>query len=240
MNPTQTHKHESKPRRRVAAASVLAALVGAMLCACAEEGYDGEVEMQLWDIVTYEGTNSDGGSRFSFRQIDDSPLVTLTSTASISGVEEGQRLSLRYIPESGEAYTSGPVTLLSAAKITQGAVSTDWKEDYEAWNRDKVYVNSMWRSGQWLNLNIRLTYDKEPRTFLLAERPGGETQTASDGTADIWLVHIMASETERHDRAYLSSFDIGAIWNRPGLREMRVHVANSNLDKDIFTFVKNN
>ncbi len=36
--------------------------------------------MQLWDLVTYEGCTDGGdGSRFTFRQVDDSPLITLIS-----------------------------------------------------------------------------------------------------------------------------------------------------------------
>ena len=207
------------------------------LPSCSDDsGVDGPVEMQFWDIVTYEGSPSGGGSTFPFQQVDDSPLITLTSTSSLKDVKEGERMAVRYIPESGQAYTSGAIRLLSASKITQSPVEIEWKEEYDEWKRDKVYVYSVWRSGNYINFHVRLTYDTEPRLFRLVADPS----TIESDIPDIYLVHIMAKETDYHDRAYLASFDIGELWTRQNLRGVRIHVANSNLDKDIFTFTKNN
>ncbi len=59
----------------------LALIMLALTCSCSDEtGFKGPVEMQLWDLVTYEGCTDGGdGSRFTFRQVDDSPLITLIS-----------------------------------------------------------------------------------------------------------------------------------------------------------------
>ena len=86
--------------------------------------------MQLWDLVTYEGCTDGGdGSRFTFRQVDDSPLITLISPTLLPAeTTAGTRMIIRYIPESGEAYTSSNITLLSAARINQSPVATEWKE----------------------------------------------------------------------------------------------------------------
>lgn len=85
---------------------VPAFLISSALTSCNnDDGIDGPVEMQLWDIVTYEGKENDGqGSVFTLRQVDDSPLVTLTSNLGLQDLEAPTRLMIRYIPEGGQAY----------------------------------------------------------------------------------------------------------------------------------------
>lgn len=233
MASNHTSTHARFARRLPQLIAICAAAI--LPAACSDNnGFDGPVEMQYWDIATYEGPSSQGGSVFTFRQVNDSPVITLTSSSALPKAEAGQRMAVRYIPESGKPYTSGPVRLLSASKVTQSDIATEWKDEYNDWARDKVYVYSIWRSGNYINVNVRLTYDTEPRTFCLAAAPG----TLTSACPDVYLVHIMARETESHDRAYLASFDIGALWDRPSVSGLRIHVANSNLDKDIFTFKK--
>lgn len=198
-----------------------------------DDGVDGPVAIRLWDIVTYEGSDSQG-SVFTFRQVDDSPLITLTAPVKFESLEPGTRLAISYIPESGKAYTSGPVKLVSASKITQSKLETEWNDDYALWDKDPVYVYSMWRSGSYINLDSKLTYTSEPRIFRLVVDPA----TSDSESPKLYLVHILPDDTDNHDRAYIASFDISDLWVRPNVREVRVHVANSNLNKDIFTFKK--
>lgn len=213
-------------------------LIPAFFTSCTDEsGVDGPVEIQLWDIATYLGySNETGQSSFSFRQVDDSPEVNLTSTVMLpEEIIAGTRMVLRYIPESGKAYTSGPIRLLGASRINQEPVETEWKDEFNDWNRDKVFLYSTWRSGNYLNFHVRLTYDTEPRIFTLAADPA----TISSEWPDVYLVHVMATPTDYHDRAYFASFDISEIWANPTVKGIRLHVANTNLDKHEFTFVKN-
>lgn len=214
-------------------------LFSLILLSCSDDsGIDGPVDMQLWDIVTYTGRQSDnGGSVFTFRQVDDSPEIVLTSDKVLpDDVEAGTRLMIRYIPESGESYKSGPVRLLGASKINQGSAETEWKDEYGDWNRDKVFLYSLWRTGTYLNFHLRLTYSAEPRIFTLVLDPA----TKDSDVPEFYLVHIMAKETDSHDRAYFASFDIGRIWSDPAVRGVKIHVANTNLDKQCFEFFKAN
>lgn len=217
---------------------LLAILASFVLTSCNDDdGIDGPVEMELWDIVTYEGKGSDGkGSVFTLQQVDDSPLVTLTSTSGLQDIEAPTRLMIRYIPEGGEAYVSDRIQLLGASKINTGKAATEWKDDYDNWNRDKVFLYSAWRTGTYINFHLRLTYSKDPRIFNLVLDP----DTRQSETPEFYLVHIMAEETDYHDRAYFASFDIGEIWNDPKTNGVKIHIADTNLNKDIFTFYKNN
>ena len=213
-------------------------IIATLLTACsAEGGVDGPVDAQLWDIVTYEGhLTGNSGSVFTFRQVNDSPLITLTSNKTLEDTEAGTRMMIRYIPENGKAYTDDRINLLSAARINNGSAETEWKKEYDNWNRDKVFIYSSWRSGTYINFHLRLTYSTDPRVFTLVLDPS----TRDSEMPEFYLVHIMAEPTDYHDRAYFASYNIAEIWDSPSVKGVRIHVADTNLNKDIFTFHKNN
>lgn len=203
---------------------------------CRDEGEDGPVEMMCTDIVTFAGDDGRGHATFTFQKADDSPEITLTSSNTISteNIDEGTRLLLNYIPAGNKAYKSGPVTVLSGQSIAQSSVALEWLKEYDDWDKWPVYVYSAWRSGQYLNMHVRLTYSLQPRLFHLAVDPA----TLGNERPDVYLIHVMADDADSHDRAYYASFDLTPVWSLPGVSGINLHVANSNLDKHIFTFDK--
>lgn len=211
------------------------AVVTICLYSCSDDtGVDGGVIPEIWDIATYAGPLPSGGSSFSMRQVNDSPLITLTYSGVLEDIAPGTRMAIHFIAINGKAYESGPIKLLQASKITQGEVETQWSEDYDDWQRDKVFLYSIWRTGSYINFNVKLTYTTEPRIFKLVADPA----TLDSDSPVLYLVHILPREIDNHDRTYLASFDISPIWNRDDLKSISVRVANSNLNKDIFTFTK--
>lgn len=214
---------------------VVAAALSFTLGSCGEDGVDGPVEMTCTDIVTYAGENA-GRATFTFRKADDSPLITLTAQGALGNddIDPGTRLLISYIPQDNKAYESGPVTLLGGRTIPQSSVAMEWHDDYNDWGKNPVYVYSVWRSGIYLNFHVRLTYSPEPRIFCLAADPA----TVNSAWPDVYMVHVMAGDADNHDRAYYASFDISKLWAEPEVEGIRLHVANSNLDKQIFTFAK--
>lgn len=207
----------------------------ALLAACdAEQGVDGSVSMTLTDIVTFEG-NSGSQATYTYRVADDSPLITLTASAPLTtaGISKGDRVVLNYVPQSGAPRTSGPIRVLSAWRITQGSVK-EWHADFDPWNQDSVYIYSAWRSGTYINLHVRLTYSAEPRIYALALVPG----TGSTAWPELRLVHRLATAADSFQRDYFSSFSIAALWDRPGVKGVKLHVADSNLRRSVFTFPK--
>lgn len=211
------------------------AVVLLSLCSCGEDGVDGPVKMTCTDLVTFSG-NVGERATFTFQKMDDSPEITLTaqSTLASDDIEVGTRLLISYIPEGNQAYISGPVTLLGGRVVTQSAITAEWRDEYDAWDKDKVYVYSAWRTGPYLNVHVRLTYSAEPRIFCLAADPA----TLNSAWPEVYLVHVIDGDVDNHDRAYYASFDISEVWSRPSTEGIRLHVANSNLDKQIFTFAK--
>lgn len=209
-----------------------------VLSSClSDKGHDGPVDMTYTDIATFEG-NINGKAQFTIRQVDDLPEATLIAQTALQFSSDddptGKRMFIRYIPESNKPYTSGLVTLLSASTVNQSSTKIESIAEYPDWNRDKVYLYSVWRTGEYLNFNVSITYDSEPRVFCIV----ADESTVTTSYPDLYLVHIMKEVTDYHDRRYYASFDISEIWSRNDVLGVRLHVANSNLDKDIFTFEK--
>ncbi len=222
--------------------TILPLLLLIFTTACvSDRGHDGPVDMIYWDIATFEG-NVSGNAQFTLRQVNDLPEATLVADRAIPIPAEGEgndptgkRMFISYIPESNEAYTSGPVKLRSAALINQSPLRIENISEYPEWARDRVYLYSAWRTGTYINFHVSLTYDREPRTFCIV----ADESTLSEAYPDLYLVHIMAEPTDYHERRYYASFDIAEIWKRPEVLGVNLHVSNSNLDKQIFTFSKN-
>ncbi|NBJ08550.1 hypothetical protein D1647_20555 [Alistipes sp. Z76] len=210
-------------------------LLASTLSSCREEGVDHEVDMTCTDIVTFAG-NIDGRATFTFNKVDDSPEITLRAQGMLNtgSIDEGSRMLIYYIPENNEAYNSGNIYLRGGTPITCSDINMTWRPEFDMWHNHKVYLYSTWRSGKYINVHVRLTYSTEPRIFCLAVDPG----TIDQKMPDVYLVHIISKDVDYHDRAYYASFDISQLWSLPNVEGIRLHVANSNLDKQIFTFAK--
>lgn len=212
--------------------TLLLMLVMLSAAACSRPGIDGEVAMDFVEIVTYQGY-SNGNSVFTFRKVDDSPLITLTSPVKLGDdMAVGTRLLIGYTNATNEAYASGPVELYAAHRITQGVAATEWEKIYDFWDIDPLWLSSMWRSGEYINMRVRLTYTSEPRLFGLVLEP----TTASTRWPTFYVAHIMAEATDYHDREYYASFDISDFLGKPGVKGVRVIVNDTNIGQQIFTF----
>lgn len=211
---------------------VLAALA---LSSCGEEGVDGPVAMVMTDIVTFEG-NIGERSSFRYQVADDSPEIVLTGDTPVTQeeIKRTDRVLLSYIPASGVPRESGTVRVLGVARINQSTVLTKWKSDFEPWDRDSVYIYSVWRTGRTLNFHLRLPYSAEPRIYALAVAPSGGTRE----WPEVRLVHQLAKPTVSFEREYYASFSIAPVWDSEEVKGVTLRVANSNLDKQIFTFAK--
>ena len=221
---------------RSALIAVTIALI-ASLASCRPEGTEDEVLMTFTDIATFEGNNAPGKcARFAIRKEGDSPIATLSASFPLpDSFIPGRRYLIRYTHPLNAPYSSGQIELLGASAVTQGKVEA-WKEEYAGWQHDPVWVTSVWRTGSWINLNMRLPYSEAPRVFTLAAAPEGVTP---DGVVELRLVHILPAGTpESFMRTYYASFDISETWADPTVKAINLTITNSNLPTSQFQFVK--
>ena len=209
------------------------AFVAAGVTGCGHDGVDGPVEMDFTEIVTFEG-NRDGRAVFTFCKVDDSPLITLTSSSPlVTDDEPGTRMLVNYTMPGNQPYTSGEITLRGWARITQSPVMTDNPDALKFWDLDPLWLYSVWRSGYYINLRVRLTYTAEPRVFGLVLDPA----TADSEYPTLYLAHIISTDVDYHDRDYYASFDISSVCSRSGVKGVRIYVNDTNIGRQIFTFL---
>lgn len=206
------------------------AIASLLLCGCS--GDEPAAPMTLTDIVTFEGYSADQPV-FTLQKNGDSPLVTLTATTGqlAQTFEAGDRLLLRYLPQNGEAYTSGPVAVRGTARINYDQLR---KGSVDGWDADPVYMYALWRTGPYLNIECGLEYSDTPRLFFLIL----DETTAGDDIPQLYLMHDMGDAPDCFSRRIYASWNIGALWNLESCRGVTVHLRDSNREIREMTFVK--
>lgn len=191
----------------------------------------------LYDIVTFDGSTPDG-AQFSFRASDDSPLITLTASGSpldVSSISPGDRMLLGYIPSSGQPYSSGPITVVSAGPINNMTLHEADITDIQ-WDATPIYLNSIWRTGCYINIYCRVSYSAEARLLDLLLDPA----TADTPLPHLYVAHNLLGQPDSYTRRAYMSADIASVWNKETCRGVIIHVADDNLPQSTYTFMKSN
>lgn len=211
-------------------------------CSVNADTEDGPVEMPLYDIVTFQGNTAPaGGASFELVPNGDMDPVMLEADRGLDPeqVEAGSRVVIGYYNEPARpAYTSGRIRLRSAGAVNGSPATAVAMSRFQGWDRDPVYVEALWRAGEYINLRSRIPYSTAPRLFaLLIDRA-----TLDSPNPHLYLAHALADTVDRSKTyavANYASFSIDSIWNLPSTQAITVHVANSHLpDEQEFTFVK--
>lgn len=188
-----------------------------MLWAC---GKDEEFDYGdfLTEFVTYEG-QEEGYACFTFRSRDDAPVQTLLGAVELpDGVEPGARLVLRYTvlqelePGKKLIRVDGCSTIiLMSLGLTANAAGQP---------SDEITVESLWRSGDYINLSGWVPYSGQKFGLaLLADK-----EKAGEETVDLYMVYDLLEHKPMFERRIYASFDISSLWQRESCRRVIVHV----------------
>lgn len=214
---------------------ILPALFVAVLASCADKPENNFIpDNAMMDIATYV-SSSDAGSVFTLRKDGDSPLVTLTSTRKINEnmFKPNTRVLIQYVPESGVAYTSGPMELYSVQ-----AVNTTLKEgtsaEFDEWFTDPFAMGGLWRTDNYINLWANIDVEQRPRTFELVL----DTKTINDECPEYHVIFKTDGVDGRRHVVY-GSYDISKVWNLQTCTAVRVYYPDSH-GMTSLVFYKNN
>lgn len=204
-------------------ASLISLMMAAMLCGCSDGTPTDEIA--LYDIACMESTGSDG-SVFTICKPGNDNIITLKSPQAVDTayVKPGERLLIRYIPQSGVAYASGEIALKGYGTIINGKLNLTAGDEKNGWTDTPVYMLSCWRAGNYLNMHLKLPFDSNPRKFDLVI----PFDQITEEYPDIYLVHALEADVNTFDRAYYASFDISYLTsgNKKGFT---LHFNDSNL-----------
>ncbi len=211
-------------------------LIATLLPSCSGDEPPYNDSAELYDIVTYLEANANG-TVFTFQKQDDSPLITLFAPGKwldSSIFKTGCRMLIGYYPANGEPYQSGNINLSVVSVINNGVLKTGDTEKIGNWDNDAIFLNSIWRSGSYINIYFRVEQSAEKRRFLLMM----DEATSQDEYPQLYLVHDMLGQPENYTRRAYASFDISELWDKSDCRGVTIHVNDSNLETDTYTFTK--
>ncbi len=97
-----------------------------------------------------------------------------------------------------------------------------------------MWVNAIWRSGHYINLDCRLEYSAQPATFDLVL----DSATAHTPDPVAYLYHRRDSEIDGFQRRVYASWDIARVWQQPSVHTLTIRLRDSNRDIQDFRFTK--
>lgn len=206
--------------------ALAAAMAGLGLAGCSDDDKGPEVRYAvLYDVVEYVG-QTQSGTEFRLYAPDAEEAVTLTSTNALNmgELESGQCVLLAYMPVDGKAYTSGKVDVRGIGAVTNDKLMKGPAESLSAWDRDEVWLASLWRAGGYVMMRIKLVYDPQPRQFRLVV----DESTIQNEYPDAYLVNARKGDKENYMRQYYVAWDVSALWTYDYIKGLKVHVNNSN------------
>lgn len=195
-------------------------------CGCSDEEADGVRFATLYDVVEYASKN-DGVTNFSLYLPDSEEAVRLytSSPVNLGEIKEGEALLLAYTPRAGKAYVSDEVDVKGLGAVTNTKLMKGKPETLVGWDKDPVWVTSLWRAGRNVLMRIQLVYDHIPRVFRLVV----DESTMGSEYPEAYLVNIRRGDDgDNYMKQYYVAFDLHAFWTHPEYKGLKIHVNNSN------------
>ena len=172
-----------------------------------------------YDIVTYLGAN-DRGAVFEYLGHGDSAAITLQSRVSVKDVKTHQRVLLRYdFTDRSNTSANRDIEVYGCNSIISDSLRQS-QASPDSLPRHQVKLRSLWRTGEFINLHCQVEYTSKARTFMLV----ADAQTLDSDTVHCYLVHDLRGERASFWRDCYASFNVGALWKRPYLQCLRIHL----------------
>lgn len=171
------------------------------------------------DIVS---CNTASGGMLQFKQIlpGDQGIVTLipeTPMTSIAG--QNERVLLQYYHTGNIDDTTRLINVLQMASIINDTARPLALDSINTFENDPIKVNTAWRTGEYLNLNLQIEYNNRPHRL-------GLFRDTTQHTPDTLHLHI------RHD----SNGDVAGYWKQayasyriPGVDSCRIMQIYANM-----------
>lgn len=172
-----------------------------------------------YDIVTYLG-NTDKGALFEYWGHGDSTSVKLQSTVDLGkDVKAWQRVLLRYDFTDSQPSATRNIEVYGCNAIVSDSLRKS-SASPDSLPRHEVKLRSLWRTGEFLNLHCQVQYTGKARTFMLV----ADGITLEQDTVHCYLLHDVRGERTTFWRDCYASFNVGALWKRPTVKCMRIHL----------------
>lgn len=206
--------------RHIVIAVLLAAIdVAANSCRDTEPG-SAAADVR-YDFVTFEQTTADG-SLWSYPPRDDAPLISLHATgfAAPDDIKRGERRLMCYSIDERLADTDWRVGVRYANRMIFDSLRVTSAESLAERSSEPIQLASLWRTGEFINVDCKVQYTGEARKFYLIT----DEATLGDATLHLYLIDDLNGAEGSFYRQCYASFFIGAVWRRATCEQIVVHV----------------
>lgn len=219
---------------------ILLALIAVAITACSDDDYYHYGDFR-YDMVTYMGRDKTSGSDIYINYpANDNPATTLidpsaSASASSSDIAVGDRGLLNYVVDSRNNYNSLNITVRG---FTQAITdSLRYTHNIESLAMDSIRLNSIWRTGEYINMYCRVKYTDNVRLLALVM----DYDTWHQDTVHCYMSHNMMGAQAYFWRRCYMSFNISSVWNLQSCRVVRVHLNDVTYpDHQYYDFIKTN
>lgn len=215
--------------------AVIALVVSAMT-SCGDDEYY-EYGNSSFDMVTYAGNGTAGDSYINYPVNDIAPvtLIDAATNASSAGLKSGTRLLLNYVVNSRNSDGSLNITAKSYTKAITDTLR--YVPGTTPIPMDSVSLNSIWRTGRYINIYCRVKYTETARVMALV----ADYRTIRNDTVHCYLMHNMMDATAYFWRRCYASYDISSVWNLQSCKTVRIHIDDVNYpERRYYDFTKTN
>lgn len=183
------------------------------------------------DIVTCH--QETGATYFTYQTTDLAPMDTLCPVGVVdeSKTGEGERVLLQFRPIEEQSEHRKQIEILALSSIHFDTLRVVSHEKIAQLPNDTLYLQSVWKTGDFLNLRYRIDYHSRPHSIMLV---ADESQLDSD-TLKIELRHSRNDDPEGHWSNLYSSFNIEAYRNHP-YTTLQLYVNQVNFNYKYYYF----
>ena len=201
---------------------MLSALVFA---SCSDDNHGSIADMMRIDMVTFE-EESDAGTLFSMQEREDSPLIYLMAEGMHgTKLNKGERAMLGYYTKSSETPNRANIAVQFRLPVIFDSLRVATKERIREYEINPVELKSIWRTGNFVNINTFVQYTDKQRFIALIV----DEATLGRETVEAYFVDdILGYPGYYYRQAYISFFT-GNLWVKyPNSKTLRIYINDNN------------
>lgn len=186
-----------------------------------------------FNMVTYTGMAD--GAIFSYQAYDDSPEIILRA-ADVKNVDMriGQRTMMNYVVTGEATRNIRDISIRGVSHVLFDSLRMSSIDNINGYPNNPMQLKSIWRTGNFININCLLQYTGRPRQFAMIM----DKDTWHEEIVDVYVIdNVMGAETYFYRKAY-ASFFVGNVWYLPTCRTLRVHLNVENYPEQYYDFSK--
>lgn len=212
--------------------AVIVIHAGIFLAGCSNDGQPPAMDFQF-NMVTYSGMSD--GAIFSYQAYEDSPEIILRAPEVKNvNMRIGQRTMMNYVVTKEETPNVQDISIKGVANVLFDSLRVASIENINKFPNNPMQLKSIWRTGDFINLNCMLQYTGRARQFLMIM----DKDTWHKKVVEAYVIdNVMGAETYFFRKAY-GSFFVGNVWNLPTCKVLRIHLKADNYPGQYYDFSK--